>query len=115
MLGIAQYFRTFPPEDACGAVLVVPEAVYAGVGERLLRAMAEQALSDGIRGLGMLVGRHDSATLDLLRHTGMPVRISPLNDGLDVEMDLVTFAHSARRNDLVPAVRPKADQPVRRA
>ncbi|HLG72241.1 MAG TPA: hypothetical protein VK009_17625 [Chloroflexota bacterium] len=33
ILGVAQYFRTFPPEDACGAVLVRPEALHAGAGE----------------------------------------------------------------------------------
>jgi DMSO/TMAO reductase YedYZ molybdopterin-dependent catalytic subunit len=119
LLGIAQYFRTFPPEDACGAVLVIPEAVHAGVGEQLLRAMAGQALRAGIRNLGTLVGRHDSATLDLLRHAGMPVRISPLNDELYVEMDLVTFAHIDHRDALpdhpVPeAARQATSQPTLR-
>jgi hypothetical protein len=42
LLGIAQYFRTFPPEDGCGAVLVVPEAVHGPIGGQLLQAMAEQ-------------------------------------------------------------------------
>ena len=98
LLGIAQYFRTFPPEDGCGAVLVVREAVHGAVGRQLLEAMAEQALFDGIRNLGTLVGRHDVATMDLLREAGMPVRVSPLNDGLYIEMDLVAFAHAPGRN-----------------
>ena len=95
-VGIAQYFRTFPPEDACGAVLVQPEALHTGAGEQLLRAMAGQALKDGIRNLGTLVSRDDHSTLDLLRQARAPIRISPLHGGLYVEIDLLTFAGSSQ-------------------
>ena len=113
LLGIAQYFRSFPPEDGCGAVLVIPEAVHGGVGEHLLQAMAEQAISDGIRNLGTLVGWHDAATMDMLRAAGMPVRVSPLNDGLYVEMDLVTF--TTRLAGIQPSRRQPNTQPMARA
>jgi hemerythrin-like domain-containing protein/GNAT superfamily N-acetyltransferase len=123
LLGIAQYFRTFPPEDGCGAVLVVPEAVHGAVGRQLLETMAEQALHDGIRNLGTLVGKHDAATMDMLRAAGMPVRVSPLNDDLYIEMDLVTFAHLPGRKPGVPrrqphpinSARPSPPAPQRRA
>jgi hypothetical protein len=94
LLGIARYYRTFPPEDGCGAVLVAPEADKTRVGEQLLRSMAGQALRDGIRTLGTLVGRHDTTTMELLRRAAMPVNVSPMSKELYVEMDLVTFAAS---------------------
>jgi hemerythrin-like domain-containing protein len=76
--------------------------VHGDVGRQLLESMADQALYDGIRNLGTLVGRHDAATMDMLREAGMPVQVSPLNDGLYVEMDLVTFAHLPGRTPGVP-------------
>jgi GNAT superfamily N-acetyltransferase len=96
-VGIAQYFRTCPPEDACGAVLVLPEALRSGAGKRLLRTMADQALKDGIRNLGTLVSRDDHATLELLREARTPVRISPIQGGLYVEIELLAFAEPARQ------------------
>ena len=105
ILGIAQYFRTFPPEDACSAVLVLPEALHTGAGEQLFQRMAAQALKDGIRNLGTLVSHDDHATLDLLRNAGAPVRISPMHGGLYVEIDVLTFT----------ALPPQAQVPGRRS
>jgi hemerythrin-like domain-containing protein len=96
IVAIAQYFRTFPPEDACAAVLVQPDAVHSGAGERVFRVMAAQALADGIRTLGTLVGHDDHTTLDLLRNAGAPLRISPVSDGLYIEIDLLAFAGSTQ-------------------
>jgi len=112
LLGTARYFRTFPPEDGCGAVLVRPEAAHGGVGERLLRAMAKQAFGDGIRNLGTVVGRHDTVTMDLLREVEMPVWASSLENGMYVEMDLVTYAHSSIDNPVALPLQRKARQPV---
>lgn len=101
ILGIARYFPTFPPEEACGAVLVVPGGAAGRVGERLLRVMAEHARGKGIRSLGTLIGRHDTRTMELLRDSNMPIHLTRMNGLLYVEMDLVTFTASgvARRSN----------------
>jgi|GEM_PF-2453660 GNAT superfamily N-acetyltransferase len=113
LLGVAQYVRTFPPEDACGAVLVIPEALHTGAGVELLRAMAGQALKEGIRNLGTLVSREDHATMDLLRDARAPVRISPMQGGLYVEIDLLSFTAS-RQPPPPPKTRSHAAAPEHR-
>jgi hemerythrin-like domain-containing protein len=50
--------------------------------------------------------------MEFLRAAGMPVRVSPLNDGLYVEMDLVTFAHSPGRQ---PGVSRRQPHPTNEA
>ncbi|MDE3077905.1 MAG: GNAT family N-acetyltransferase, partial [Chloroflexota bacterium] len=89
ILGAAEYVRTFPPEDGIWAVVVAPHARRQGVGTRLLRALAEAALRDGIRNLGAFVDYDDVATWRLLSAVGIPVRVYQLGDTAYVEMDLV--------------------------
>jgi hemerythrin-like domain-containing protein len=50
--------------------------------------------------------------MDMLRSAGMPVRVSPLNDGLYIEMDLVTFAHLPGRK---PGVSYRPPHPMNKA
>ncbi|HVA24724.1 MAG TPA: GNAT family N-acetyltransferase, partial [Chloroflexota bacterium] len=87
MLGVAQYFRTFPPEDGCGAVVIVPEARHSGVGDALLHQMLDHAVHNGIRTLDTVVDRYDLTTMELLRAAQLPVTITRMNGRLYVEIN----------------------------
>jgi hemerythrin-like domain-containing protein/GNAT superfamily N-acetyltransferase len=86
-LGVAQYFRTFPPEDGCGAVVVVPDARHSGVGDALLHQMLEHAVHNGIRMLETVVDGDDVTTMEMLRTARLPVTVSRTNGRLYVEID----------------------------
>ncbi|MDE3076412.1 MAG: GNAT family N-acetyltransferase [Chloroflexota bacterium] len=89
ILGTAEYVRTFPPEDGLWAVVVAPRARRRGVGTRLLRALVDAALHDGIRNLGAYIGCDDEPSWRLLSAIGIPVRVYRLRKAAYVEMDLV--------------------------
>ncbi len=89
IVGAAEYVRTFPPEDGMWAVTVAPHARRQGVGTRLLRALADAALRDGIRSLAAFVDVNAEATWRLLGAVGIPVRIYWLRKSALVELDLV--------------------------
>ncbi|HLG71717.1 MAG TPA: GNAT family N-acetyltransferase [Chloroflexota bacterium] len=91
-LGVADCFRTFPPEDAMGGVAVVPDERRHGVGAALLRELARMTVRNGRRVLAGFMHEDDAATLHLLRATGLPVRLHPLEGGLYYEIDLVPRA-----------------------
>ena len=88
-LGVADYFRTFPPEDALGAVAVVPEQRHRGIGADLLRALARTALRNGKRNLAGFMREDDVAAWHLLRAAAIPVRLYNVQGGLYYELDLV--------------------------
>jgi GNAT superfamily N-acetyltransferase len=88
-LGVADYFRTFPPEDAIGGVAVVPEERHRGVGSALLRELAKVALRNGKRNLAGFMMHDDSAARRLLHATGIPVRPYQAEGGLYCELDLL--------------------------
>ncbi|MHB8620509.1 MAG: GNAT family N-acetyltransferase [Chloroflexota bacterium] len=86
MLGMAQYFRTFPPEDGCGAVVIAPEARHSGVGDALLHRMIDHAVHNGIRTLDTVVESDDLTTMELLRVAKLPVTVTRMNGRLYVEI-----------------------------
>jgi GNAT superfamily N-acetyltransferase len=92
VLGLARYFRTFPPEDGCGAVAIIPAAAHTGVGEALFRELVRHARHDGMRMLGTLVSNHDTLTLDFLRRANLPVIFSKVSGGMYIEIDLLAAA-----------------------
>lgn len=92
ILGLAQYFRTFPPEDGCSAVVTPPAEAHSGAGEALFHELVRRALHDGMRTLGTMVSRHDALTLDLLRKARLPIRYHPVSGGTYIEIDLLTAA-----------------------
>ena len=89
ILGLAQYVRTFPPEDGCSAVATVP-GVDNSVGAALFHELARRALHDGMRDLGTVVSDHDRLALDFLRKANLPIRCTPISGGTYVEIDLLT-------------------------
>ncbi len=93
MLGVAQYFRTFPPEEGCGAVVIVPEARHSGVGDALLARMVDHAVHSGIRVLGTVAGDDDLTTMELLRAANLPIVVSRMDNRLYVEIDAFHGAH----------------------
>jgi GNAT superfamily N-acetyltransferase len=91
-LGVADYFHTFPPEDALFAVAVMPYMRRRGVGTALLRALAKTASCKGKRNLCSFVAADDETTWRLLGSAGIPVRVCQVNGGYYVELDLVSRA-----------------------
>ncbi len=88
LLGVAEYFRTFPPEDVLFAVAVVPAQRRRGIGTALLRTLARVALRDGRRNLCTFIADEDIPSWQLIRAAGIPVRIYDVDDGYYVELDL---------------------------
>jgi GNAT superfamily N-acetyltransferase len=95
-LGVADCFRTFPPEEGLAAVAVVPEERRRGVGAALLRELAHLALRSGRRTLGGFMRDDDAAAWHLLRAAGIPVRLHEVQGGLYYELDLIPMRRAGR-------------------
>jgi len=91
LLGVAEYFRAFPPEDAIGAVAVLPSERRRGVGTALLQALARHALRQGKRNLAGFVPEDDVAAWNLLHSADIPLRVYDIDGGFYVELDLVSL------------------------
>lgn len=87
-LGVADYFRTFPPEEALGGVAVVPTGRRRGVGVALLRELAGVAFRNGKRSLAGFMSEQDEAAWRLVCAAGVPVRMHQVEGGLYYELDL---------------------------
>jgi len=94
LIGVAECFRTFPPEDAIGSVYVDPDARGQGVGAALLRALMAAASRSGKRTLSMFVADDQLAAWGLLRSAGALVRAHEVEGGIYVEVDLVSSRQS---------------------
>lgn len=99
LLGVADYFRTFPPEDVLFVVAVVPAERGRGVGTALLRMLARNALRNGRRNLCAFIGHDDLASWRLLRSAGIPLRIYDVEGGCYVELDLVPLLQEQLPDD----------------
>ncbi len=108
MLGVAQYSRTFPPEDGCGAVVLVPEARHSGVGDALLMRMVDHAIHSGIRVLGTVVGGEDVTTMELLRAANLPIVVTRMDNRLYVEIHAFHGAHPPMAAKLDNKQRPES-------
>jgi hypothetical protein len=91
VLALAQYFRTFPPEDGCSAVATLPGHSWRG-RRALFHELVRHARSDGMRTLSTVVSQHDSVTLQLLREANPPIRYNTVSGGMYVEIDLLAAA-----------------------
>jgi GNAT superfamily N-acetyltransferase len=86
VIGVAEYFRAFPPEDVLASVCVEEPYRGQGVGARLLRALGKLARRDGRRQLcGFLAGKN-LAALRLLRSSGQDVHLHAVGDGFFAEI-----------------------------
>lgn len=92
IVGVAEYGRTFPPEDALACVAVAPEVRSRRLGASLLRSLAEAARANGIRNLGMFLRKDDLIAWRLMVSCGVPLRLYEAGKRLYVELDLVRFA-----------------------
>ncbi len=95
VVGAAEYYRGFPPEDAYAWVGVHPNARRAGLGSSLLRELARIALGDGIRNMGLFVEADDQRLWHMLDRAGIPLRAHAIEDGHYVELDLVALMKAA--------------------
>jgi len=90
LIGVAECFRTFPPQDALASVYVASEARGQGIGTALLRVLTAAARRRGKRNLSMfLADDQQRAAWGLLRSAGALVRAHEVEGGLYVEVDLV--------------------------
>ena len=89
LIGVAECFRTFPPQDALASVYVAPEARGQGIGTALLRTLTAVARRRGKRNLSMFLADDQLAAWGLLRSAGALVRAHEVEGGLYVEVDLV--------------------------
>ena len=96
-LGVADCYRTFPPEHALGAVAVMPGQRRRGIGRVLLRALADAALYDGRRTLCGFVLDDDLAAWRLFHAAGMPIRIHEVEGGLYYEVELLSPGRGSNR------------------
>ena len=95
ILGVAEYTRTFPPEDGVMSVMVASSARRQGIGTSLLRTLAMAALRNGIRNLGTFLRLDDEASWHLLAAAGIPLRVYKVSGGAFIEMDLVYLLRNA--------------------
>jgi len=89
LVGIAECFRTFPPENALASVYVDPEARRQGIGTALLKALIAAASRNGKRNLSAFLADDELAAWALLRSAGALVRMHEAEGGLFVEVDTV--------------------------
>jgi GNAT superfamily N-acetyltransferase len=107
-LGVADYFRTFPPEDVLGAIAVIPTERRRGVGIALLQMLARVALRDGRRNLCAFIADDDLPSRQLVRSAGIPVRVYDVEGGFYIELDLVALLQEPVPDDaryVPPSVR----------
>jgi GNAT superfamily N-acetyltransferase len=95
ILGVAEYTRTFPPEDGVMSVMVAGSARHHGIGSALLRALAMAAMRNGIRNLGVFLRFGDEPGWRLLAAVGIPVRVYAVRGGAFIEMDLIHLMRNA--------------------
>jgi GNAT superfamily N-acetyltransferase len=95
ILGVAEYTRTFPPEDGVVSVMVASPERHHGIGTALLRALAIAAMRNGIRNLSVFLHFDDEPGWRLLAAVGIPVRVYKVPGGTFVEMDLVQLMRNA--------------------
>jgi len=87
VVGVAEYFRAFPPEDALASVCVDAEFRQRGIGTALFESVISAAARDGKRNLCGFIADDDVAMWKLLRSAGVRVRTYEVDRGLYVEVD----------------------------
>ncbi len=86
VIGVAEYFRTFPPEDVLASVCVEEPYRRQGVGARLLSTLSKLARGDGRRQLCGFIAGTNLAALRLLRSSGRDVHLHADGDGFFAEL-----------------------------
>lgn len=91
VIGVAEFIRTFPPEDALASVCVDPAFRRMGIGGMLLEAIIASAASQGKRNLCGFVSEANLAAWKLLESSRAPARVYETDGGCYVELE--TMSH----------------------
>jgi ribosomal protein S18 acetylase RimI-like enzyme len=87
VIGVAEFIRTFPPEDALASLCVDPAFRRMGIGGMLLEAIMASAASQGRRNLCGFVSEANLAARKLLESSRAPARVYETDDGCYVELE----------------------------
>ena len=91
VIGVAEFIRTFPPEDALATLCVDPAFRRMGIGGMLLEAIIASAASQGKRNLCGFVSEANLAAWKLLESSRAPARVYETDGSYYVELE--TMSH----------------------